>query len=241
MSELPMVCCVMLTKDRPEMAARAVRCFREQTYQQKILIIWDSGEKPLDIAFTEDYQVSIWQRTTKLKNIGDLRNEAAKWICNGPTPIPEILIHWDDDDYSAPDRIASQVEQLQASKQPIVGYREMLFYKEPREVYIGKFDVTGEAWLYTNNDPRYCLGTSLCYWARTWQAAPFPVLRANHGTGEDKEFCRIHGSEGFKMGDKPLMIASQHGSNTATLIIPASENWKRVPEWDAHCRERMAL
>jgi hypothetical protein len=39
------------------------------------------------------------------------------------------------------------------------------------------------------------------------------------------------------------MIASIHGGNTQNydLVVGQSTNWRRVPEWDAHCRKVMAL
>ncbi len=41
------------------------------------------------------------------------------------------------------------------------------------------------------------------------------------------------------------MIASIHGGNTSTQYADLgrveSNNWRRAPEWDAHCRERMKL
>jgi hypothetical protein len=46
MSE-PTVCCIMLTKDRPALAARAVRCFRQQTYERKRLLIVNSEPHPI--------------------------------------------------------------------------------------------------------------------------------------------------------------------------------------------------
>ena len=58
-----------------------------------------------------------------------LRNFAGE--ANGPAWMPEILIHWDDDDYSHPNRIAEQVALLQSSgADATVGFREMLFWRE---------------------------------------------------------------------------------------------------------------
>jgi hypothetical protein len=39
------------------------------------------------------------------------------------------------------------------------------------------------------------------------------------------------------------MIASIHGGNTSGSykLIEQSTSWRRVPEWDAYCRDWMAL
>ncbi len=39
----PLVCCVMLTRDRPEMVKRAVDSFRSQTYKRKKLLIYNQN------------------------------------------------------------------------------------------------------------------------------------------------------------------------------------------------------
>ena len=40
-----MVCAILLTRDRPEMAARAIQSFREQTYGNVLLFVLDTSEK----------------------------------------------------------------------------------------------------------------------------------------------------------------------------------------------------
>ena len=42
----------------------------------------------------------------------------------------DILIHWDDDDYSHPNRIAEQVALLKSSGADVVGFSEMLSWRE---------------------------------------------------------------------------------------------------------------
>jgi hypothetical protein len=40
----PMVSCLMVTRDRPHLAARAIECFLAQSYPRRELVIIDSGE-----------------------------------------------------------------------------------------------------------------------------------------------------------------------------------------------------
>ena len=37
------------------------------------------------------------------------------------------------------------------------------------------------------------------------------------------------------------MIASIHGGNTSSTIQPTHQQFKRTPEWDEYCREKMKL
>jgi len=259
----PLVVCVMLTKNRPEMARRAVRSFLAQTYRDKMLLIWDSGSVPFDMGFVEDHLVPIfYSGTVKTAPIGALRNDAARWCTTGPTPYPDIFIHWDDDDTSHPMRIEEQVALLQSSGADVVGYSDMLFWRKC-EVHAMKCNCDdAQAWLYRNMDrTRYCLGTSLCYWRKVWEAKPFnPKLPERRGgTGEDTEWLRgltcvavpslrpmphwnpLHPERHMNWPEVPRMIASIHGSNTQDYkgIEKSGNSWTRVPEWDSYCRKVM--
>ena len=253
------------------MARRAMECFRSQTYQNKRLYIYDTGLRPCTDSLPECfpgfnivYHLGIGNGST----IGELRNRANWWAVRPSAtsqPDADIILHMDDDDWSHPNRIEEQVALLQASGKQAVGYRDLLFWRrtmehEEREHYAlcsARREVCylpgvlGEAWLYSNNDPRYCLGTSLCYWRSTWERRPFPDI----SRGEDKAWLREVESIGVpSFGEfsnivrkrdhdgQPRMIASIHSGNHV-VYEPEKHphNWKRVPEWDQHCRETMAL
>jgi len=241
----------MLTADRPKLARRAVECFRRQTYSAKRLLIWDNG--PCDALSQEDDGEDgpiAWvpMMSAHGATIGELRNDAASFWTEFP-----ILIHWDSDDYSHPNRIAEQVALLQISGADCVGYREMLFWREdsseecicPDEPC--PHNTPGEAWLYSNADPRYCLGTSLCYWRKTWERKPFQAT----SQGEDHLFTLglkcvgisanpIDDDPPMHPDEQPRMIARIHAGNTSNAYDPAdmwkASEWKRVPEWDSHAR-----
>lgn len=228
-----LVCCVMLTKDRPAMARRAVECFRQQGYENKRLLIYNTGHQgPLmDDCEVLDVSSQIHEPCiigADADSIGELRNGA---IQSAEEVSAEIIIHWDDDDWSHPERIAEQVALLRSSGADCVGYREMLFWRDP----------PGEAWIYTNSDPRYCLGTSLCYRRGAWERQPFRDIQR----GEDHAFwCGLNSAGVLSLDDAPRMIASIHGSNTCgytEATLTTSINWRRAPEWDDHCRRTMNM
>jgi glycosyltransferase involved in cell wall biosynthesis len=254
MSE-PLVCAVMLTKDRPEMAARAVRSFRAQTYGRASIIALDTGAGD-----NLDIQVSHMPKWAG-RTIGALRNELNS-LCSG-----DIICHFDSDDISHPRRIEEQVALLQASGKECVGYHDMLFWRDGEQGF--KPHSTGvpipdpsrdrpsEAWLYQNRSPRYALGTSLCYWRSAWEKRPFP----DKNRGEDHEWvygvdCMGVSSIPGPLGTEanaalrwasgtpsypPRMIASIHASNGIRVDEKAAHHWSRAAEWDQYCRERMKL
>lgn len=231
----PTVCCVMLTRDRHELAAQAVACFLRQTYREKALLIYDTGQKPLPVSDELLHMVVHVKAQAERSDqnrlpVGALRNNANRMVA------ADIIIHWDDDDWSSPQRIASQVAFLQESGTDAVGYNEMLFCRN------------GEAWLYSNTIRQdYALGTSLCYWRATWTRKQFDDrLGVPGGTGEDHRWI-----EGLSLRAKssvascPLMMARIHSENTMPypleeFVGAGSKEWRRTPLWDATVRERMA-
>ncbi len=230
----PLVCCVLLTADREEMTARAVRCFEAQTYENRVLIVWNTGQ-PLD--WSSGIPPRVWDATpTSSPNasIGRLRNDANSWALSGPDPQPDLFAHWDSDDWSHPYRIAEQVALIESDPElDAVGYRDMLFWEQ---FIIEPF--TGQAWLYTSPS-NYLLGTSLLYRREAWQRKPFMDING----GEDRHWIqglRTRGVSSFPRPE-PRMIASIHGANTSSRIDPTSQQWQRMPVWDQHCRETMAL
>jgi hypothetical protein len=180
----------MLANGRPEMVARAVKSFLAQSFHGARLLVFETGPVPIvrDPSWSVDWATNYGH----VASIGALRNAAN--TCVGA----DILLHWDSDDWSHPNRIAEQVALLQSGR-PIcgcrvglkitgrcphgnevgaecVGYNEMLFWRDP----VIEGDVKkegplfGEAWLYRSAVPNYAVGTSMCYWRETWERNPFP-------------------------------------------------------------------
>lgn len=250
MSE-PSVACICLTRDRPQMAARAVRCWQRQTYPSRLMIL-DSGTVPLrteDLGLQAKYSdgfTGVHVERGKIgASIGLLRNEAISHIAVPRLGFPpaDIIVHWDDDDWSHPNRIAEQVALLQSGDYDAVGYREMLFWycapcsrPDCRDPNPHGADGTG-AYLYTHGHSDYCIGTSLMYRRRTWVERPFADLPQPGGAvAEDHVFqsllrkrsvSAIHterfietsafGTVKEKMAiidREPRMIATIHGGNS---------------------------
>lgn len=201
----PTVCAILITCDRIEMARRAVDSFRSQTYANKRLLIYNTGER---LTLDGDCSQIMCHWADPGPTVGELRNAAIKlavklttvaslekvgvtWFTEGP----DIIAHMDDDDYSSPQRLAEQVALLQASDADAVGYSDLLFwdtrYRDTTahsEISPTYVEGKGQAWLYTRPSKTCVPGTSLCYWRKTWDYRPFPHLpeRGNpQSIGED--------------------------------------------------------
>lgn len=256
LAQEPLVCAVMLTRDRPAMATRAIRAFRKQTYGRASIIALDTGDGDgLDCQY---YHSPLRHG----RSIGALRNEV-----NSLASSADIIAHWDSDDWSHPNRLAEQVALLQSSDYDAVGYREMLFWDTRRVPHVCSYDEResgcpvcvdedqrqhegrGEAWLYTHPKPDYCLGTSLCYWRRTWESKPFPDLPIPgnpNSACEDfvwqsglrcKSMSSVNATEDAHtyLDGEPRMIATVHGRNARSVISPGN-CFTRAANWDERIR-----
>lgn len=204
----------MLTRDRPEFTGRAEACFDSQSYpvDRRMLVKLDTS-------------ASFWRSMS----FGAMRNAAmqAALAANHSSVSPDIILHWDDDDWHGPDRITRQVEQLVNSAKACVGLSSGLFYER----------ITGRAWEYKSSDPNYTFGASLCYHADAWKRTPFPT----DSTSSDEMWSEIVGRRGFGWEPEPFMICEVHGGNHGTRIIETASEWSRKPDRDAWCAERLAV
>ncbi len=256
----PTVACVLLANGRPEMVKRAVKSFRAQTYENKELLILNSGNRgDFDEHESDDVTVLYFPAGAG-RSIGALRNSANLWTDDAVGIEANIIAHFDSDDWSHPNRIAEQVALLQSSGAECVGYSEMLFWREPRLVR-GAYamsaealesgaaceEIGGEAWIWRENP--FITGTSMMYWRKTWERAPFPDYSAGcddlyWAHGDKKKgiaAVKIASESSIMPMTDARMVASIHGGNTCSKIDAKASAWRRVPEWDAYCREMMKL
>lgn len=157
------VSAVMITRGRQALARQAVDCFLSQTYPHKELVILDdhadrsfpngSGELPAHAP------VLYFMHSSRV--IAEKRNVA------NALAFGDVLMHWDSDDFSSPDRMAHQVHMLGDYGKSVVGYHSMLFAHENGSVYkyIGP--------------PDYAIGTSLAYLKSWWVDHRFSEDRSN--------------------------------------------------------------
>ncbi len=254
----PLVVAVMLTKDRPQMAARAFRSWWLQTsldrrYGRRTnrtpssLLIWDTGMTPLVFSMPEDQRYSRWHSVRREYpahvRIGTLRNHAVEYAVE--VLHADILCHFDDDDVSHPLRIAEQVALLQSSGADAVGYREGLFWDiRGQEGHVGH---ANGAWLYSASAVSgNVIGASLCYRVATWCKYPFLP-----GTSQGEEQPMVNGCDGEWMssmstrrGSEPRMVCGIHGGNTSHYgaeHLRTAREWTWAPIWDKWCAETMKL
>lgn len=98
----PKVTAIMPTYQRPEYVTHAVALFQQQRYNNKELLILDDSPKAMNVkAFGPNVRY-VWY--SERASMAQKHNDALK-MAQG-----DLLMHWDDDDWSSPLRMTRQVE-----------------------------------------------------------------------------------------------------------------------------------
>jgi len=164
----PTVSCVMPTRDRRPFVARAIAYFLRQDYPQRELVILDDGDDPVDDLVPADARIRYARLDAPLV-LGEKRNAVNDLATGG------IVLHWDDDDWSAPDRVSRQVAVLETRGADLCGTGDQLYYEPAGD----------RAWRYRHPHPgRWVAGNTLCYRRSRWERRPFEPVP----TGEDNRF-----------------------------------------------------
>jgi O-antigen biosynthesis protein len=120
-ARLPLVSCIMPTANRRAFVAQALRTFAAQDYPQRELIVVDDGRDAVADLMPPDERIR-YLRLPARRTVGAKRNLACE-AARG-----EIVVHWDDDDWSAPRRLAYQVDGLTRQAADICGLSKVYYY-----------------------------------------------------------------------------------------------------------------
>lgn len=232
-----LVSCVMPTRDRRELALQAIQYFLRQDYPERELVIVDDGAEPLPVP--EDQRIR-YIRVPGPVSLGAKRNLGVEQSRG------EFIIHWDDDDWYAPDRIRYQVEPLLAGEADISGLAAEHFYS----LRGGTF-WTCSPRLHARMFFADVHGRSVAYARRVWgRQAQYPDL----DQGEDARFLQAalrRGSRLARQANPDKFVYVRHGANTwqfecGEFLQPA--DWKAreqapafLPEGDLAFYRGLAL
>ncbi|HSF28864.1 MAG TPA: glycosyltransferase [Candidatus Tectomicrobia bacterium] len=126
--ELPLVSCIMPTNNRRAFLPLALRCFTYQDYPNKELVIIDDGTDSVR-DLTDGLPGVRYLRLSTRTAIGGKRNLACKEARG------EIIAHWDDDDWYAPDRLRYQIAPLLAHEADLTGLENAFILELPSGVF----------------------------------------------------------------------------------------------------------
>jgi O-antigen biosynthesis protein len=156
-SSVPLVSCVMATRDRAELVFQSIRYFESQDYPARELIIIDDGRESLEGRIGADPRIR-YVRLPQKQSIGAKRNLGCE-LARG-----SIVAQWDDDDWYASNRLTAQVTPLLSGEADISGLQGVLLFDLAR----------WEFWQCTPELRRRMFmedvtGGTLVYWRGVWE------------------------------------------------------------------------
>jgi glycosyltransferase involved in cell wall biosynthesis len=192
-----LITCIMPTRNRRAFVPQAIGYFLRQDYEAKELIILDDGDDPVADLIPDHPRVRYVRLEQRLA-LGAKRNRCVE-LARG-----DLILHWDDDDWHAPQRISLQYAALREANAEICGLRQMLFFEPAARA----------AWLYSYppHARPWLAGGSLLYTRALWRRAPFPNVHA----GEDTRFVWEHDiAHAAILHDYSWYVARIHPANTS--------------------------
>jgi glycosyltransferase involved in cell wall biosynthesis len=221
LTTLPLVTCIMPTRDRPAYVRQSIRYFERQTYPERELIILDDGIQPLAGEIPIHPRIRC-VRSAPGQSVGAKRNQGCE-LARGT-----IIAHWDDDDWYGPDRLRAQVEPLLQNVAEITALRETTFF------YVERW----EFWKCTPQEHQRLFvgdvhGGTLVYFRHVWEyLAHYPCV----SLAEDAAFLRRALNGGARLQGIPsegLFLYLRHAANTWSLnanMFRNSSRWQRSAE-----------
>jgi len=200
----------MPTRDRRRFVPMAIRYFLRQDYPRTELVIVDDGSDPV-VDLIPHHPAILYHRLEGRQVLGRKRNLACELAAG------EFIAHWDDDDWSARERLRIQVEALETSGVSLSGTRSLRFYDPAAQ----------RAWRYEWPRSRrpWAAGTSLCYRRSLWARSPFAEVAA----GEDSRFVSHSAVTSIAdVSDSGCIVALIHDRNTVTKS-GRGPCWKMIP------------
>jgi glycosyltransferase involved in cell wall biosynthesis len=193
----PLVSCLMPTANRRTWVPLAIATFLAQDFASRELVILDDGHDPVGDLVPRDPRIR-YLRVAGGQSLGAKRNQACR-LARG-----EILVNWDDDDWSAPWRLTYQVGELNAHAADVCGLDRLWFFDPEREL----------AWRYRYPPSRmpWVAGSTQCYRRSIWEKYPFPDVTV----GEDNVWIAgVIGARVLPLARDDFFVASIHGANTS--------------------------
>jgi glycosyltransferase involved in cell wall biosynthesis len=209
----PLVSCIMPTANRQKFIPLAIEYFQKQDYPNKELIIIDDGDESVASLVPKDPNI-IYFYSEPIGTIGIKRNYACE-KSNG-----EIIMHWDDDDYYAPDWISRQVDILQNSGADITGLNRVIFYSPS----------LNKRWMYedTDDEKPWLCGATMAYKKSVWKAHNFIDIQV----GEDYDFVWNSSAKIVALDYFKGFVAILHPHNTSIKPIENPKHKKKAITWN---------
>jgi glycosyltransferase involved in cell wall biosynthesis len=233
---LPLVSCIMPTRDRRPFVPLAIEYFLRQDYPNRELIVVDDGRDRIADLLPADPRVRYVPAAGAA--IGAKRNAALREASG------EYVAHWDDDDWYAPTRLSAQIGPLASGEADVVALSMRHVLALPA-LEFWRCEPALHARLHHRD---LCCGT-IVYSRALWERhGPYPAFNV----AEDVRFLQRLAGAGARvrrLEADSLFICVRHGRNTWRILrdwTSRAGGWTRIalppflPHRDAQAYRELA-
>ena len=218
----PLVSCIMPTYNRRAYLPQSLQCFLRQDYSNRELIVIDDGSDSVADLIGVGENVR-YVRAPRRMSIGAKRNLACQHARG------DIIAHWDDDDWYAPDRLRYQVAPIVAGMADLTGLENALVLQLPA----GDFWTT-DARLHKRMFVGNVHGGTLVYRKDLWtQGLRYPEINL----AEDAWLLHRATQSGkrlLRLANPGVFVYVRHNTNAWREFAPGTfidpEGWQRIPQ-----------
>lgn len=152
--DTPLVSCLMITRDRPRLAERAIECFIAQSYPNRELVVIDGSESDQlkqGVEAIRIRKIKLHREPPAGRSIGELRNLAVERAAG------TYVCVWDDDDLYDPDRLSIQMSAITTLNADACFLARLQLWWPARRILAYSFRRTWEGTMVCAKDkmPRY--------------------------------------------------------------------------------------
>ena len=229
MTEMPKISVIVPTRNRASFLPQLLELYRSQTWKNKELLVLDDSEQE-DTAFKDlannQSDIKYWHRTQQL-SIGSKRNALIR------ESTGEIIAHFDDDDYYAPNYLSWMHGEMELNHADLVklggwfslhqrsntlGFWDTTDFKSEHHIFCGTEDLQTKEEAFSENALRSFLtgyGFSYFYKKSCWESTNFP----DRDIGEDSLFLEQLITRGYKtqlaLDTEAICLHVIHKGNTS--------------------------
>ena len=227
--DYPLVSCIMPTSDRPLFVPKAIEYFSRQDYPNKELIILDDGNRKIKDFIPSHPNIHYFELEKRMK-VGEKRNIAIK------NSHGQFIMHWDDDDWYASNRIRYQLQALLEEKADICALRPGLFYEVKEDIFWRYGEDLHEKLYYAG-----VIGGSITYTKKLWER--FVRFSSSTNLAEDAQFLKQlpKHTKIIKLPNTICLIYIRHNHNTWKFTcgkdMDPSGWYKVIPPREIRCED----
>jgi glycosyltransferase involved in cell wall biosynthesis len=205
----------MPTYNRRRFLPQAILNWQAQDYPRCELVVIDDGEDSVEDLIPADTRIQYVRLPTR-KTIGAKRNLACEQARG------DFVLHWDDDDWSAPWRVGYQVETFLKQDVEVSGLSTVYFCDTSAD----------RAWRYEYPAGRkpWVHDATFCYRRSQWESDPFPD--SSHGL-DTAYLWQGRPKRVGTLADPSFYVAMVHPANTSRKDV--HDAW-----WHAHPVEEIS-